>query len=277
MPWNNFYWDFIYKNWWDPQRMGLDKIEDYEDQGDGYLRVPAHYAKKTKIRHRAKTNKEVRKELMGDESALNDFFDITFSIAPDYLIKNWFCRPLAISSNGPFASLAFLETAERFRWDEKNITQHDGLYVSADAILCIELKLESNKALTDKFQLLKYISIIMSEEKVSQKKREIGLLYIVPSGKVKEVFHQIKEYAKTAADLPPRLNLHVRSILESDPSHFSSVVDRLRLAAISWTELNNLANAELDSLNANDAYQQTLHRLLEGFVAQLEVHGRTGI
>ncbi len=274
MAWNQFYWDTFHKYFWEPKWIEIDPVAGTVDTGDGYIKIPSQYVNIGKIKYRARKYIASKQKLEGDEDALNDIFNLIFSIAPDYIIRSWFCRPLCIDSFGQFRSYGRLEIADKFGWGEANVTQHDGFFTSDDAIVCVEIKLG---ATTDKIQVLKYIAMLILEEKLSGVRPSLGLLYIVPHPRKEKIISKIKEYAETALDLSPDLNSRVKNILESDLGHFRSVVDRIQLAAISWSDLCVWAKNELNGLNAEDAYQQTLYRLLHGFIAQLEVHRGTGI
>ena len=66
-------------------------------------------------------------------------------------------------------------------------------------------------------------------------------------------------------------------IIEADETDFAEVVARLRLEVISWSYLSNKASEAQKKLNPANSNEQTLYRLLDGFLEQLSEHRATGI
>jgi hypothetical protein len=74
-----------------------------------------------------------------------------------------------------------------------------------------------------------------------------------------------------------KLSKKVRRLYEDSPESIESVRSRVRLASVSWTWLRDqLAQIE-SNLDCSNAGEQTLFRLLSGFLTQIEAHGKTGI
>jgi hypothetical protein len=281
--WVRNYWDSIFHLYWAPEVLGLAPLKLMADELDSnFLKIrKSHITNGRRIRHRIKTWSEVYAKLNRDEKALNGFFDIMFSICPDYIINDWLCAPLSFVDSGRFKSFSLLEISDRFGWGEKNVMQPDGFFTSPRTIICAELKLN---AATSLGQMLKYASLLALEERLTGRREHLGLLYIVPQPRLLRLnrlietwgagqsWSQIKEEPHAQ-----ELNSHVRQIIEADEEHYGDVVRRLRIAAISWSELHEKATGEIARLDPKERSQQTLYRLLEGFLEQLHIHRDVGI
>jgi hypothetical protein len=281
MAWNQNYWDMIHSLYWSPEMIGLEPLKVTPDLNNpSHMSVPKTSLSNGSLRRRAKKDYEVREALHGDERTLNAFFDIMFAIAPDRIIEQWFCGPLGISDNSQFRSFGLLELTERYNLGNKNVTQPDGFFVSERSIICVEIKLT---AISSVKQILKYASLIALEERRSHRRKNIGLLYVAPEQRAEKLW---KSLGLTGASLDQNIlastdtqafNNSIRTIIESDREHFEEILGRLKLAVISWSELYQRATNEKDSLDQQDSAQQTLYRLLDGFIAQLRAHRDTGL
>jgi hypothetical protein len=126
--WVKNYWDSISHLYWAPEFLGLDPLKPIADETDpNSFKVSKHYvAGGRRLRYRNKTWSEVASRLHRDEKMLNGFFDIMFSICPDYIINDWLCAPLGIADAASFKSLSLLEISDRFDWGNNNVMQPDG-------------------------------------------------------------------------------------------------------------------------------------------------------
>jgi len=290
MSWARNYWDVFHHLYWSPEFLGLDPVKTFPDPaGDSLVKVEKSYLSRgRRLRYRSKTWPEVRAKLNGDEKALNSFFDIMFSICPDSIISEWFGLPLSINDTSSFESLSLLSICDRYNWGNDNITQPDGLFISAKSIICVEIKLEARTSIS---QMLKYACIIMLEEIHSGNRESIGLLYIVPKSRSESTNAQLQRWGSLLqrwGALPDwdileahpethDLNRFATKIIEANRAHFLSVISRLRLGVVSWSDLYARASAERDRLDPKSSEQQTLYRLLDGFMEQLREHQKTGI
>src|ERR1700730_18409382 len=146
MEWNEKYWDMITNLYGTPSHMGWKRIQRKNWKiKDGIVCVPeadiAKGAHALYSREPLSDPEKIRKSLSNKEEILNHIFNFTFAIAGDPIISRLFCEPLGIDDNGPFLSLG-REILERYDLAE-NVTQQDGLFVSDNAIIAIELKLAS--------------------------------------------------------------------------------------------------------------------------------------
>jgi len=281
MTWAKHYWDMVHRLYWAPECLGLKPFGKK-------ISAPAHpilvevndIIMNSRVRARTRTWPQTHNKLMGDEETINAFFALFFSIVPDYLIERWLGKPLEIKDSSEFKSYSRLQISERYGWEGQNVTQHDGVFTSNNSIIGVELKL---KARIDCNQFLKYAAIIALEENQTGRRKDVGLLYIVPENRLKDIRSTLASW-----DGPVRrsmlqdhrslkLNRYVANIIESDRPHFEDVMSRMRLGAISWTTLYDGVADEKRSLDPSDHAHQALYRLLDGFAEQLIQHRDTGI
>jgi hypothetical protein len=223
---------------------------------------------------------ELREYLFGSEEILNHLFDLTFAIAPDAVIKELFLTPFGFEDSGSFESIG-RETAARYGWGKsENISQHDGLFISERTAVAVELKLSSTSWPE---QIAKYVAILAWEELALGKRNDLGLLFIVPQ---KAIAGHWKKCGLDGADIDRRwlerrwnkgLPKSIERLFDQEAEAVNSVIDRLKLQAISWSELYLKLDRILGSLDQRDPGQQTLYRLIKGFLSQLQKHRETGI
>ena len=218
-------------------------------------------------------------DLSGKEEILNHVFDITFSIAADDVLERLFAAPFGFRDAGPFTSLGG-EIARRFGWDEKeNVTQQDGFFVSANSILAVELKLKSS---TWPEQIAKYAALMAWEEMAHGPKKNLGLLFILPENAIPRHWQKCglagPEIDRSFLQGLRREKLpsRVAQLFEQHTEHVLSILDRIELKAVSWTWLRDEVSAIQGELGSSRG-DQTLDRLLQGFLAQLAAHRGTGI
>ena len=203
-----------------------------------------------------------------------------FSIAPDAVIQKAFVEPLGFIDTNSFESIG-RECVSRYGWREsENVTQHDGFFVSDTSAIAIELKL-----LTTSWpeQVAKYAAMFAWEELYRNTKQNLGLLYIVPE-------HAKAKFWQRSRFEPGSLNRNwldrswdkslpkpIVKLFETNEDTVRSVLDRMKVHVISWTDLRNSLLDIQSALNQQDPGQQTLYRLLAGFLKQLSDHRDTGI
>lgn len=280
MTWAKNFWDIAHYLYWAPERLGLNPIPISEiAQEDGFISIPQKYTKSGRFRYRRAKWPEIFAELSRDEKVLNCFFDTMFSICPDYLIERWLAKPLGVQDSSEFRSFSLLDISLRYGWEDKNVMQQDGFFVSTNSIICVELKLGAPTSLE---QFLKYVALAVVEERLGGRRQHVGLLYVVPRARLGKICAHIATWHSltwSALQVKPglKLNEHVKRIIEEDSVHFDDILRRVRLNAISWTDLYNGIIIEKLNLDSRDPAQQTLYRLLDGFAEQLLVHVGTGI
>lgn len=282
MSWNNTYWDILDQIYWAPDYVGMKSIpRDQWTITNDSVTVPRELTHSSgPLYRRVRTVSEQRDFLLAQEEILNQVFSLTFAIAPDRLVTDAIARPLGFHDSGPFETIG-RELSSRFGWgDLENVTQHDGLFISAKSAFAVELKLRAKTSLE---QIAKYVALLLWEEAHSSRKQNLGLLYIVPENQLIALWRNLGLTGPTidagifslleAVRLPER----VRNLFTQQKSEVLSVLERMHLAAISWTDLRGRIlslRAQLDLARPGD---QTLARLLDGFDAQLCGHKHTGL
>jgi hypothetical protein len=108
-------------------------------------------------------------------------------------------------------------------------------------------------------------------------------MYIIPEAAIK------KHWQKCGLDGPvidakwldaiadKKLSSRVRELFDGNRGHVADVLDRLRLSVVSWATIRDQIEQLRDQLDTTIPGEQTIHRLLDGFLAQLDVHDGTGL
>lgn len=272
--WNHKYWDMTDQFYWNPKYVGMRSIsQSLWKIDDDRISVPRSLVNKSgPLYVRDKTAKDHAEWLRTQEEILNHVFDITFAIAPGTVLDLCFLRPLGFSDDGPFESLG-REVRYRYGWgSSENVTQQDGLFVSKESVIGVELKLGAKSSPS---QILKYASLFAWEEMHTGQRSNIGLTYVLEAKNKDQHWHNcglggdlldrtILEKVKVS-DLPIR----IQKLLSTHPHVINSVLDRMKLAAITWLELTEsiiLIKSGLDPCRPGD---KTLINLLDGFIDQV--------
>jgi len=69
----------------------------------------------------------------------------------------------------------------------------------------------------------------------------------------------------------------ISNLIEDNFEHVASVLDRLKLSIISWNDLRGCLIEIHNTLDLNHRGDQTLSKLLSGFILQLEAHRDTDL
>jgi hypothetical protein len=230
------------------------------------------------------------KFLSGQEKILNFFFNIAFAIAPDDVVSRLLCTPLEIrhdgANDGPFETFGARELAARFKWGEANVTQPDGFFTTKKSVVAVELKLDSPSSLE---QIVKYIALMRWEQNETGQRDNLGLLFILPERSIEPNWSKVGLNDPSGSGVrrcPPdffyklnRVNSkgRVRELFKEQSKEIRRDIERLHLAAVSWTWLRDEISKIESELDPEARGDQTLKRLLAGLRAQVEAHGNTGI
>ncbi len=281
MPWNDKYWDIVHQYYWSPAYLGLTSIpKKLVERRNGTISLPEDQVPRgATLYARRTTFDENLTRLMRLEEPLNDFFDLTFAIAPDEVISELLHQSAGIADAGPFISYG-KEICHRFGWGEANITMQDGFFASNETILGIELKLGSR---TRPDQLLKYMSLLVAEERVGGPRKQLALLFVTPPMESAKLWGQCglvdgridEGFIERVTGMG--LNSSVAAQLEDAPEQFASVARRLILAHTTWPELCQKIDSLVVNLDQRNMGEQTVWRLLSGFRSQVAKHEGTGV
>ena len=279
MVWHTKYWDAVEQLYWTPSHLGLRSIPRSQwGEDSNVIQFPREAVQASgSIYTRAGSSIANAERMRALEETLNHIFDITFAIAPDQMIAKLLHAAAQIQDQGPFERVG-KEMKTRFGWGEANVTQPDGFFVSPSSILSVELKLGSK---TRPEQVLKYLAVTHLEECRSGRRAEVALLYITPQSP-----HMIWQQAGGGENghLPPnfisqfdpeKLNSRLKRIFLEGYDQLEALSHRLRLAHLSWHELVNGCNKVIAGLEQSRAGDETLARLLLGFVTAVQEHKGT--
>ena len=282
MGWNEKYWDTLDQLYWTPRYLGFRSIpKDTWRKSDGWICIPEDKLNRSaSLYTRDVRATDLRNFLQTQEEILNHVFDITFAIAPDRLIARAFLEPLGWSDEGPFLSVG-REARQRYRWDATaNNTQQDGLFVSDNSVVGVELKLTSTSSA---IQVAKYAALLAWEQKLHGLKDRVGLLYIVPESALTDHWTHC---GMAGRSIPPtfvqdveamKLPRQISGLIENERELWESTLRRMVLGVISWRDLQRCLADTRDGLDPSMPGEQTLVRLIDGFLDQLALHRHTGL
>lgn len=282
MAWNSKYWDIVDQFYWTPKYLGLHSINKrHWDKQDDRISIPSEFISKSgSIYTRGLKTADLIHDLHGKEEILNHVFDLTFAIAPDTVITSLFVEPHGFADDGPLESLG-REIRIRYGWGPSaNVTQPDGVFISDRTIAGVEIKLKSS---TWPEQIAKYVALMVWEEAEFHRRDQLGLLFIVPEAAVNKHW---KKCGLTSSEIdasfletlnPDKLPKRIRKLFGDKSDLVEDVLNRLQLSVISWSAFREKISKIQDRLCVENPGEQTLYRLLDGFLAQLDVHRDTGI
>jgi len=282
LTWKDKYWDIVDQFYWWPRYLGMRSIsQKHWIKKDDLISVPAEMVNKTgPLYTRGRNVYDLKSYLHECEEILNHIFDLTFSIAPDSMINDILLNPLGFTDSGPFDSLG-REISKRYGWGEMdNVTQQDGLYVSEKSAVAVELKLLSSSWPE---QIIKYAALLTLEELHKGPREQLGLIFIVPEFAIESHWKKcgLKDSSVDRAFLDQtwkrKLPKAISELLTNHQEHVASVLDRMKLSIISWEDLRNSMVTLQATLDPDHRGDQTLIKLISGFIAQLDVHRDTGI
>jgi hypothetical protein len=201
------------------------------------------------------------------EEPLNHIFDIAFGIASSPIIENLLLGPFGWKDSGDFVSLG-REIASRYDgFANSNTTQQDGYFVSDRTLLGVELKIASR---TWSGQVLKYLALMVAEEKLTGQREQLGLLFITPDSSPESVFRDggISAAGKLSQSFlesvpPSRINRMIADMLSTDRDHFRDLSGRVTCTHISWEKFAD-SIFELAAQQEGSVGGRTAQRLLEG-------------
>ena len=278
MSWCNKYWDTIDQLYWDPKLLGLFPIPRAEIAStEGCLTIPRSRVRNGgSIYARRGTAKENATRMRRLEEPLNHIFDLTFALAPSTVLARMFLRPFGFVDDGPFLRLG-REVAGRYPgFGDGTTTQQDGYFVSDRSLIGVELKVASH---TWPGQLLKYLALMVAEEKLTGLHEQVCLLYITPSE------HPDAAYSQCGADSKGRLEAGfvgrvpkseikggLAKMVETDAGHFASIAERLTVRHVGWSKIAKDASAVAAEQDTDQPGGETLHRLMSGFAEAVRTH-----
>ena len=277
MSWNKKYIEFIERIFWTPKYIGLKPIGTVKDLNiDAGAKLKLTEADSKKSLYVRRENIDALKQRLPHwEEILNEAFNFTFAIAPDAIISRLFFKQIGFSDTGPFSSLSIRDVARILGWGEKNVTQHDGLFISNASILNIELKIAA-KSSSD--QILKYLCLTSELAKQNPNIKNFGLLFIAPKQDGNSFWTKCdlegpaidKGFLKRA--LERKHNKFVKDILNTNAASVENIAARMKIKFLSWNDLLFEIEKIVSELNHDHIGDQTLIRLLDGFRNQLKWH-----
>jgi hypothetical protein len=279
MPWNEKVLDNLEQVYWSPDKIGLKSIKRQPTpDGAGFFVPKELLAGGKSLYCRGQAYPEWRPTITKKEELLNQVLEIALAIAPSSFVANVFFAPLGIRPTGRIRTIGREVGARHSEFAPVQFTQHDGLYVSDNAIVMMEMKL---KARTSVEQYLKYCTLAALEEMVGGKKDHVGMIYLVPTGAVMRTrrdlwlddpgaMDQIWKDPAKFTDKSPLLRL-----LANHPEKIRTVGERLVLQIITWDDfLRAMLQTRDDAVATGN---ETLENLMQGMIAQIQATPDCGL
>jgi hypothetical protein len=216
--------------------------------------------------------------MRGLEELLNHMFEIALGLAPDALISELFHARMGFHDAGPFERIGG-EFSTRYGFGNENVTQPDSLLISDTTLLALEMKIGAS---TSAEQVLKYLSLMVAEEEQSGRRCRLGLLYITPHPNSERVFKQARVdcggqiHADFLDQLSTiKLNGFLKKQIARNPEAFSEAASRLEIGHVSWANLVESMRSVRDRYLNPTPGDETLRRLMDGWIASIEEHDGT--
>jgi hypothetical protein len=280
--WHQKYWDTVDQLYWTPSMLGLASIPraQWGDDPDRIVIDRAQLSSGASLYTRKGTARTNLARMRRLEEPLNHIFDITFAIAACAVIERMFAGPLGFGDPGPFLRIG-REIETRFPDSAGNSTQQDAFYVSDRSLIGVELKLGSK---TWPGQVLKYLSLMVAEERLTGRRDQIGLLFITPDAEASATFAcaGLDAAGKLPAGFvglvpPKQRNRFIDRMMDGHGAHFDDIASRLVCGHLSWRQVRDSAMDIADEARQAAPANETLYRLLSGFGEAIAHHGGTGM
>lgn len=279
MAWNDKVLDNLEQLYWSPSKLGLQSIKLQPAAIEpGYL-VPADLVSggRSVYCRRAKSS-DWKSSIVQDEEILNQVLEIAFAIAPSSFLEAIFFAPFGLRPKGKIQTIGRESDRRHHSVAPRRFTQHDGFYVSENAVVMMEMKL---KATTSVEQYVKYCTLATMEELVSGQQKDLGLIYLVPVKAVSKIRKVLRlddptgwqkiwsEYSNQNTKAP------LRRLFDNHKDKIHDVGSRMRVEILTWDDfLRHLTFAHKDAIVAGN---ETLENLMAGMIQQIVATPDCGI
>ncbi len=242
--------------------------QNYYDLLEFYLFEPQHIAPKVGTdAQKRRTVPEAVKRLKRLETPFNHLFSIFFRLAPQELIGRIVSAAFpGIEAINDLESIG--READR-RFDLRNATQPDLLFVVGDTIVCVEMKVDAK---TDAEQIFKHAELFAHLDPQVAKRhllifwgpKDFAALW---SGKGVTLAGAKELAIAFARDLPKKLS--AKSLVKKIPD-VEAAVANVQLGYLSYGEVRRLLEDAARQASSPDGVYQ---RLLEGMATEIADRG----
>lgn len=271
MPWNKKVLDNLDQLYWSPRKLGLETVpRQLAADGSGFIVSKARVDRDKSIYVRGPRHEEWRRHINKDEELLNQVLEIALAIAPSSFIDEAFFAPLGLRPAGRIRTIGREAVLRHAALAPQQFTQHDGFYISDNAVVMMEMKLKANTSIE---QYLKYCTLIALEELVSGRTTENGLIYLVPTGSVAKTRRTLlldePEALTRVWDEPISFTKRrtLLRLLNNHRSHIEDVARRLKVEVTTWDNFLGLISLTRDS--AQEVGDEALENLMSGMFDQI--------
>lgn len=271
MPWNKKVLDNLDQLYWSPGKLGLVTVpRELSTDGSGFVVPKARIEGGKSIYVRGLRHAEWRNHINKDEELLNQVLEIALAIAPSSFIDEAFFAPLGVRPSGRIRTIGREAGLRHAELAPQQFTQHDGFYISDNAVVMMEMKLKANTSIE---QYLKYCTLIALEELLSGRRNENGLIYLVPTGSISRTRRTLlldePEGLARVWDDPTSFTKRrtLLRLLANHGSHIKDVAHRLKIEVTTWDNLLGLIVRTRNG--AIDAGDEALENLMSGMFDQI--------
>ena len=271
--WSSKYWDIVRQLYWTPKYLGLKSIkkEHWITEGDR-VSIPAIFVKDKSgpLYIRDIKENEMIEKLMTYIDPLTHIFNLTFSIAADFVVADLFFTPFGFTDKTNFRNIG-RERRKDYDWGKyENVAQPDAFFVGEQSIVGVELKINNRASLE---QIIKYTALMVMEEKKAKKEYNLGMLFIIPKSAAAKHWKRCKlngpDINAGTLDLIDieEMPKKIQELIANDEYHFKNALDRLQLKFITWDNFQQ----NIKNIHDHDNTEETLKRLLNGFTEQANI------
>ena len=278
MSWTDKYWDLVDDYYWDLPSLGMkplpkDLIQEHAD----HTLVPADLLNKNggRLCRRIGTAKENLGALRSDEVSLNHLLNIGLACIADSVLADLVFKLVDIEASQPITNVN-KDFGSRYNViGGQNTTQHDGFYVSENASVGLEIKL---MAKTSWDQIAKYAHLHLLEETHSHRKKDLGLLYLMPTSALKDFKAKFELSGGAVADeIISRTEKQsdpkgIYKRIAAEPTRYVDVLQRMRIKGMSWAAWVDEVERAAAKVDTTSAGGETLRKILDGLSSAVRDH-----
>jgi hypothetical protein len=245
--------------------MGNSWVDVYYEAVDLDYGEPQHLARKSYERAKSTPRIAAQKYVQKIEVSLNHQLKQFFAIAPRSLRNRVFEKAFGPSIPGAFEMVGADYDG---RYDLRNATQPDFLFLAPDKCVAIEMKI---KAKSDIEQVLKYALLALAVER-KEHSRENFLLLMGKgsfSSLWREGFASVEDMRKKLESEKPKFMAGLPERFQGHKDRFEEIVSKLSVAFINYSDLAGILDADAAPFDGSKG-REVYRNLVDGMIAELK-------
>jgi hypothetical protein len=244
-------------------------VDVYYEAVDLYYGEPQHFHQKSYEGAKTKPRIAAQEHVKRIEVSLNHQLKQFFAIAPRSLRNRLFEKAFGPSISGEFEMVGADYDG---RYDLRNATQPDFLFLAHDKCVAIEMKI---RAKSDIEQVLKYALLALAVER-KEHSRENLLLFMGKgsfSSLWREGFASVEDMRKKLESEKPKFMAGLPERFQGHKDRFEEIVSKLSFAFVNYSELAGMLDADAPPFDGSKG-SEVYRNLVDGMVGEL---GRRGL